>query len=187
MATASLGTPAGHPFLGFLNTVTDDGKTRNVNSFRDSEELIAELEKSGLSTRGLRAPGSGQIAHILSLRESAYAVLSAMAAGRTPGREESLHLQTVLKSTLQDADFDFGPAGLRLRDGPLGGLHDRLVLSLWDLLQKADLGRLRECKRCTHLFLDHGRGIGRRWCSMSRCGNRVKAQTFRIRQRALQV
>jgi len=57
-------------------------------------------------------------------------------------------------------------------------------LSLIDLMQRADLSRLRECKRCTHLFLDHGRGQGRRWCSMARCGNRAKAETFRARQRA---
>jgi hypothetical protein len=47
-----------------------------------------------------------------------------------------------------------------LEPGPLGGLHDTLVLGLMDLLQSDDLSRLRECRGCTHLFLDHGRGPG---------------------------
>jgi predicted RNA-binding Zn ribbon-like protein len=62
-------------------------------------------------------------------------------------------------------------------------LQDHLVLSLHDLLRRDDLVRLRECRRCTHLFLDLGRGRGRRWCAMARCGNRAKTEAFRARRR----
>jgi predicted RNA-binding Zn ribbon-like protein len=124
------------------------------------------------------------MAALLDLRETAYALLSAMAAGRSPGREEALSLEATMKSVLQDAVFGFRGGGLKLGPGPLGGLHDRLVLSLFDLLQRPDLGRLCECGRCSHLFLDHGRGPGRRWCAMARCGNRAKAEAFRSRRRA---
>jgi predicted RNA-binding Zn ribbon-like protein len=64
-------------------------------------------------------------------------------------------------------------------------LQDHLVLSLHDLLRRDDLVRLRECRRCTHLFLDHGRGRGRRWCAMARCGNRAKTEAFRARRRVV--
>jgi len=174
----------GHPALAFLNTVTDDGKTRVHNSFARGEDLMAQLVAAGLAAQGMQAPGAGQVAALLSLREAGYAVLSAIAAGRKPGREEALTLETAMKATLQDAGFTFGPTGLSIAAGPLGGVYDRVVLSLYDLMQRGEMGRLRECKRCTHLFLDHGRGRGRRWCSMARCGNRAKAETFRARQRA---
>jgi predicted RNA-binding Zn ribbon-like protein len=174
----------GHPALRFLNTVTDDGKTRMINSFATGDDLLADLVAAGLVPRGMRAPNAGQMAALISLREAAYAVLSAMAAGRKPGREEALTLETAMKSALQDASLGFRPTGLDITPGPLGGVYDRVALGLFDLMQRTDLARLRECKRCTHLFLDHGRGRGRRWCSMTRCGNRAKAESFRARQRA---
>ena len=174
----------GHPALVFLNTVRDDGKTRKADSFADGAEFLAILEGAGLVPRGLPAPGPGQLTAIKGLREAAHAVLSAMAAKRRPGREEALTLETAIKSALQDAGFGLGPRGLTLQPGPLGGLHDHLALALFDLLGRTDLARLRECRRCSHLFLDHGRGQGRRWCSMARCGNRAKVENFRARQRA---
>lgn len=178
-----LGDP-GHPALRFINTVDDDGKTRSHNSFATGDDLAAALVAAGVIPCGLPTPGRGQLAALITLREAGYGVLSAMAAGRKPGREETLTLETAMKSTLQDAGFGFTAKGLDITPGPLGGVYDHVVLSLLNLMMTHDLDRLRECKRCTHLFLDHGRGGGRRWCSMARCGNRTKAETFRTRQRA---
>ncbi|MGH7660788.1 MAG: CGNR zinc finger domain-containing protein, partial [Vulcanimicrobiaceae bacterium] len=44
---------------------------------------------------------------------------------------------------------------------------------------------LRTCEQddCQGLFLDRSRGERRRWCSMSRCGNRAKAAAFRLRKK----
>ena len=167
-------------FLAFLNTVEDDGKTRRIDSFDRGQGLLDVLNSYGLAD-AVPIPGPSQMTALHSLREAGYAVLSAMAAGRRPGREESLYLEMAVKSALFDAQFQFTETGLRVKASPLGGLHDHLVLSLSRLLQSPDLTRLRECKRCTHLFLDHGRGQGRRWCSMARCGNRAKAESFRKR------
>lgn len=177
-------THAGHPALAFLNTVTDDGKRRRQNSFADGDALVAEMGAAGLAPAALPAPGPRQLRDLISLREAGYSVLSAMAAGRRPGREDALMLEMAIKAALQDAEFGFTRDGLSVSTGPLGGLYDYAALALHDLLRRDDLERLRECRRCTHLFLDHGRGRGRRWCSMARCGNRAKAEAFRARQRA---
>ena len=176
----------GHPALCFINTVTDDGKTRHENSFGSGEDLLASLMTAGVIPRAVSPPGAAQTAALIGLREAGFGVLSAMAAGRKPGREETLTLETAMKSTLQDAGFSYTAKGLDIAPGPLGGGYDHVVLALLDLMTRDDLDRLRECKRCTHLFLDHGRGRGRRWCSMARCGNRAKAETFRARQQAQQ-
>lgn len=178
------GMTPGHPALAFLNTVTDDGKTRKHDSFADGAEFIEILEDAGFVPRGLPPPGPRQMTAIKALREAGHAVLSAMAAGRRPGREEALTLEAAIKSAVQDASFALGAKGVHLMPGPLGGLYDHLALALFDLMQRTDLDRLRECGRCTHLFLDHGRGPGRRWCSMARCGNRAKVESFRARHRA---
>jgi predicted RNA-binding Zn ribbon-like protein len=44
---------------------------------------------------------------------------------------------------------------------------------------------LRTCEGsgCGAFFLDLSRGKGRRWCSMARCGNRVKVAALRRRRR----
>jgi predicted RNA-binding Zn ribbon-like protein len=176
-------TQSGHPFLAFVNTVTDDGKRRERDSFENGAELLAELKAAGLE-EAREAPGPGQLRTLRHLREAGYSVLSAIAAGRRPPHEDRLALEAAIKSAMSDATLVFGGARSRWRCGPLGGLHDALALAAEDLLQSADLSRLRECRRCTHLFLDHGRGTGRRWCSMARCGNRAKAQSFRERRRS---
>ena len=178
-------THPGHPILHFLNTVRDDGKQRRENSFADPAALQAILIAAGLIGADHPTPGPSQMQALLVLREAAYAVLSAIAAARTPDREEDLMLEMTIKAAVQDASLMFKPGRLGVSAGPLGGIHDRLALSLFDLLRADDLARLRECARCTHLFIDHGRGPGRRWCAMSRCGNRTKAEAFRRRKRAI--
>ncbi len=182
-AAAVSPTEAGHPALVFLNTVSDDGKSRTVDTFDTGEALLEQLRAGGLATQN-DAPMGGQLRAILDLREAVYSVFSAIAAGRRPSREDGLMLETAIKSALADASFRPGRDGPLFVAGPMGGLYDELVLGILDLLQSGDLSRLRECRRCTHLFIDHGRGPGRRWCSMARCGNRAKAQGFRDRRRA---
>ena len=39
--------------------------------------------------------------------------------------------------------------------------------------------RLKACRRCHWAFYDHSKNRSGRWCVMSICGNRVKAQTYR--------
>jgi predicted RNA-binding Zn ribbon-like protein len=53
-----------------------------------------------------------------------------------------------------------------------------VALSAADLLVSDDLYRVRQCAGddCGFLFLDTGRGPGRRWCDMAHCGNRAKAR-----------
>jgi predicted RNA-binding Zn ribbon-like protein len=172
---------AGHPFLCFMNTVADDGKSREQNSFADAAELQALMQAAGLSIQS--GISDSQLQAMLRLREAAWPAFSALAAGHMPGREDALTLAAALKSVMAEADLQITPDGLRTLPGPLAQPHDLMVLSMEDLLRSDRFSRLRECRRCTHLFLDQGRGVGRRWCSMSRCGNRAKAEKFRARQR----
>lgn len=173
---------AGHPFLSFLNTVDDDGKTRRINSFQNPAMLVQMLEQAGFS-QPPQPPCAMELRKILTLRETAYATLSAITEGRAPKREDALFLTGALKSIYQQAELDISADGLTIAPSPFGQVHEQLVLSMDGLLRSEQFGRLRECRRCTHLFIDRGRGVGRRWCSMARCGNRAKAESFRARQR----
>jgi predicted RNA-binding Zn ribbon-like protein len=43
--------------------------------------------------------------------------------------------------------------------------------------------RLKACRRCHWAFYDHSKNRSGRWCVMSVCGNRMKAQAYRSRHR----
>ena len=54
-----------------------------------------------------------------------------------------------------------------------------------DLLASDQLPYVRACfsKTCEWFFLDTSKNHHRRWCDMTRCGNRAKVQRFYLRQR----
>ena len=54
-----------------------------------------------------------------------------------------------------------------------------------DLLAGPQVDKVRECaeETCSILFVDASRPGKRRWCSMNRCGNKVKKAAFRNRDR----
>lgn len=65
----------------------------------------------------------------------------------------------------------------------LAGLAIPVVESAADSLIAGELSRVRRCAnpRCTRVFLDTTRNGARRWCDMTTCGNRAKAERFRKR------
>lgn len=182
----------GHPALDFLNTVSDQGKTRDHSEIADWSSFVAWAGASNLFTaaelRTLKALGDSRVhasvlAEVHRLRETAHAVLSKLAADGPPPRGRLAELEASLNDAL-------GRASLQRRDGRFiwsagtagtTRVVDALALSVEDFLRREGISRLRECGRCTWLFIDRGRGRGRRWCDMRTCGNRAKAEAFRAR------
>lgn len=76
-----------------------------------------------------------------------------------------------------------------LAEVPLNAVLASVARDAVDLLAGDQLARIRECaeESCTVLFIDTSRPGKRRWCSMKRCGNRVKKQAFRRRQKAAEL
>jgi predicted RNA-binding Zn ribbon-like protein len=60
----------------------------------------------------------------------------------------------------------------------------RAALSAADLFARESVDRIRECGRCSWLFLDRSRNGRRRWCSSLTCGNRERVQRHYCRQEA---
>ncbi len=60
-----------------------------------------------------------------------------------------------------------------------------IARSAADLLASDQLSLVRACssKTCEWFFLDSSKNHQRRWCDMTRCGNRAKVQRFYARQR----
>ncbi len=68
---------------------------------------------------------------------------------------------------------------------PLEAVLASVARDAVELLAGDLIDRIRECAApdCTVLFIDGSRPGKRRWCSMNRCGNKVKKQAFRQRQK----
>ena len=171
-----------HPFLAFLNTVSDDGKTRTENIFGNKAQLCDILTAAGVDL-GPKAAERMDLAMLIAFREAAFRTLSAYAAKRTPSDADMHAVESILKRALASGEFHLDRNGFQVTPHPDGGVIDHLALQYIDLVNGPEFYRLKECQRCTKLFLDHGRGRGRRWCDMALCGNRAKAESFRARKK----
>jgi CGNR zinc finger len=89
------------------------------------------------------------------------------------GEEDASALRPYLDGVREVPDI--GPDGVDLFLD--AGWAARVVLT-WGELQKDMPGRLRPCANdeCRLFLLDHSRAGTARWCSMSGCGNRMKAR-----------
>lgn len=76
--------------------------------------------------------------------------------------------------------------GATRREGTASQLLASLAADLLDLIAGNDIQNVKHCAHpgCTRLYVDSSRGKNRHWCGMSTCGNKVKVQAFRARQRA---
>lgn len=181
------------PALQFVNTVDDAGKTRFEDGLPDWSTLLAwgsaagvltEMEASTLEQATDTPEAESELRAVHDLREATWRVLHAKAAG-----EEDADAEDEVAAV---ARWAFGRSKLRsdarcyewravatAEDPALPRI--RLGLIVERFLRSEELTRLRECGRCAAVFLDHGRGRGRRWCRMATCGNRAKAERFRGR------
>lgn len=63
------------------------------------------------------------------------------------------------------------------------------IEALHSFLHNLELSRLRKCANpnCSHLFYDISRNNQRQWCSMSSCGNLMKARAFYARKKKIRI
>lgn len=120
----------------------------------------------------------------LQLREAMYAVIWASVTSKPVPRAALYTLNQYVQVAAQHASLvkANGKFEWRFEDSP----HD-LQQPLWpiaraaaELLSSEQLQFVRACasETCQWLFLDVSKNHGRRWCDMTRCGNRAKARAF---------
>lgn len=184
----------GHVVLDFCNTTGGQAKARDEERLRSPAELtdwavrfemIDEAERSAPDL----APDTRALAALRDRREALHAVLSAHAAGRRPLPDAPLaavaHWIAEARSRAVLAEDGSG-LDWRVKAAGSGAalISDRLALLADDLLRGPMIGTVRECERCSWLFVSAGRGRPRRWCSMATCGNREKAARHYARKKA---
>lgn len=183
-----LGLLGEHRFLAFVNTVDDATKTRTENALPDIATTLLFAVESGnltaIEASQIQAdPTRENLSDLLELREKGYEALSFIATGNPPPAETFEWLQAVMTRSLGRSTLTNEASGGYGRDVEAGPdlLQARLALACDALLQSPKLSRLRECERCTALFLDIKPGPRRRYCRPTTCGNRAKVERFRSR------
>ncbi|MBI2681519.1 MAG: ABATE domain-containing protein [Candidatus Solibacter usitatus] len=197
MAGYSFDFTGGSLCLNFVNTVSNRATSEPIEHLRRYEDWLAWSRQAGMNVKSLERVARRQtqraqavLDRALRLRESLYAIFSAIAAQKTPPPQELAALNRVLPAAMAHPKILAAPSGFTLQwqsaedalDAPLGPI----VRSATELLSTAgELAKVRECAAsgCAWLFLDTSRNKQRRWCDMTICGNRNKARRYYQKRR----
>lgn len=120
----------------------------------------------------------------IALREASYRVIIARLEQRRPAvADVELINERAAQPRLTPRLLR---TGATRREGTAAQLLASLAADLLDLLAGDDIDDVKRCAGpgCTRLYVDSSRGRNRHWCGMGTCGNKVKVQAFRARQRA---
>jgi predicted RNA-binding Zn ribbon-like protein len=193
-ASTSLGLIAGKLSLDFANELGPSSDfsweqllrflllTRIISSER-SQQLLALPQNDPRSAGSLL--GKAQRLHA-----SLHLTFSALLQKQTLSRDWVEPINDVLRVTEGHDEIleQNGKWGLEFvaREGGLDWLLAAVARSAAELIAEGASARLRICSNpdCGLFFYDTSRTRRRRWCSMSRCGNRHKVRAFSRRQSA---
>jgi predicted RNA-binding Zn ribbon-like protein len=170
----------GHPALDLTATVKGRLKASPTDRLATPVDLERWLAVAGLAST---TATEGDLAAARDLREAIYALALARASGAqlNAGARERLNASASGTTAAAVLQVD-GSARLH---GDASALLGHVARRAVALLAGQEGGVIRQCAGdgCAILFLDQSRAGGRRWCSMSVCGNRAKAAAFRRRDR----
>lgn len=185
--------------LDFVNTL-DDRYTNepkellktyiDLARFGEDTGILRAREVDQLFTRSQTSPEEAQraLAAAIELREVMYAVLWAIVNKKTAPRSALMTLNQFVQEAAQHAQlvetngrFEWKFEEALSFDAPLWPI----ARSAADLLASDQLAFVRPCaaRTCLWLFLDTSKNHRRRWCDMTKCGNRAKFQRFYTRKK----
>lgn len=178
--------------LDLANTVVfRDAPDRALDRFSDRSELrgfaeaAAQFRQAEWGDARFHAPVQpAQINRLIDVREAINALFrTAVRGGGLPPANMAAFLQLGSALVCDEPgrqDLALPGAGKGERDLSLG---TAAFLSAMRLLEPARLERIKICPNCHWLYLDESRNRSRRWCDMTVCGNRAKAQRHYRRNR----
>jgi predicted RNA-binding Zn ribbon-like protein len=124
------------------------------------------------------------------LRESLFTLVSAVAAGKAPTKENLALLRVAWVAGAEAHALHFHDGRVEIVLDPERADLDLIgVIAAWRLVERvltAPADRLRLCAGtdCAWLFLDTSKAGRRRWCDMAVCGNAAKSRRHYARERS---
>jgi predicted RNA-binding Zn ribbon-like protein len=187
--------------LDFVNTSSGRGTPTHQDHLAAYNDLLAWAHHAGaldakaalaLADLGRRKPIAARrlLTNAVKLRESLFAILTALARGLPPPDLALAGLNAALAASHRVARLERRSGGF---SWAWPARPPQLALPLWliarsaaELLTDAPLDRLKTCagEACGWVFLDTTRNGRRRWCEMAVCGSRAKMRRYRRRHTA---
>jgi predicted RNA-binding Zn ribbon-like protein len=166
----------------FVNSL--DPERPDEDRFRDSATAAEWMTEHGLAAAGFE---DGGLARLRFLRETIRAELL-FHTGDGEGRSWA-SLATLLSgarlaiSPSLEGGLELAPRQPQTADDCL---HALVAAAIYDALRLGTWARLKACRKhsCLFAFYDHSKNGSGAWCDMDVCGNRVKAQRRRARERS---
>jgi predicted RNA-binding Zn ribbon-like protein len=189
---------AGNVCLDFVNTL-DDRHIKpkelletyvDLARFGEDTGLLGVTEVDRLCERSYAAPERAQPALLQAreLREAIHDVFWAVMNKRPVPPGALSRLNAHVQSAAGQMCLAPVKGGFEWRFDDWGDFQSVLwpiARAAADLLASDQLPYVRACssKTCEWFFLDTSKNHHRRWCDMTRCGNRAKVQRFYARQK----
>jgi predicted RNA-binding Zn ribbon-like protein len=167
----------------FVNSV-DLEHPEELDALADLGAARLWLADAGLDPAGLELPS------LADLREMREALRGALLANNGDGDEQT---------TWQVLVAQFRSVRLEVRFAPMAGqaelepavatgadlLRGTLAVAVYNAVREGTWCRLKACRKhsCLYAFYDKTKNGSGTWCSMDTCGNRVKAQRRRAREK----
>lgn len=170
-----------------LNAVASVGGWRqdDIERWRTPEDLGRWCVEAGLLSTTPKV-SEAELAEARALREVTYRLVQAARSQRSLEQKDLEALNSWAARPALIPELAANGQNLIWRaEAPLEAVLASVARDAVELLAGDLIGRIRECAApdCTVLFIDGSRPGKRRWCSMNRCGNRLKKQAFRQRQK----
>jgi predicted RNA-binding Zn ribbon-like protein len=186
--------------LDFVNTLDDRFSAEpkelleqyvDLARFAEDAGILGDAQMDRLMTRSMQRPEEARraLGSAVQLREAISEIFYALAR-KKPVPAASL---VILNQHVQEAAQHLGlAAGRRHFEWKFESDSDDLFAPLWpiardaaELLASERLEYVRACasKTCEWLFLDESKNHRRRWCDMTKCGNRAKVRRFYTRKK----
>ena len=186
--------------LDFVNTLDDRFSPEpkellqhyvDLARFAEDTGILPDLQVDRLMTRSMQQPDSAKraLASAIQLREAISEIFYALAR-KNPVPAAAV---VILNQHVQEAAQHLAlVAGRRHFEWKFEGDSYDLFAPLWpiardaaELLASERLEFVRTCasKTCEWLFLDESKNHRRRWCDMTKCGNRAKVKRFYTRKK----
>jgi predicted RNA-binding Zn ribbon-like protein len=186
--------------LDFINTLDDRFSNEpkellatyiDLARFGEDTRILSDLQVDRLFSSSQQNPEGAERARAsaIRMREAMHEVFWAIVQRKPVPKaalmvlngyiqEAARHIELVPGQGRMEWRFDSSPSNF---DAPLWPV----ARSAAELLASDQLQFVRACasKTCEWLFLDESKNHRRRWCDMTKCGNRAKAKRFYSKQR----
>lgn len=192
---------AGDVSLDFINTLDDrplENPTELLNNYADLARfgeqagILTRAQKDALFDRATRDPKAAEktLVRARGLRESLYVIFSALMNGKAAPQDAMETLNHHLHQAASHSQLIQTKAGCQWRFDDLASSFDGVLWPISraaaELLTSDQVAMVRGCSSptCQWFFLDTSKNHRRRWCDMSKCGNRAKVRNFYARKRS---